>query len=152
MRSGIAWLGLAVALEEEGAELKLRKLGSVAAFGGLEATALWQGDTLAFTGVEREVDRPEGSARCSSSPRLRELLEESSFLEWVAVHQTLKKRPEAEEKRNIVGGRLQVALQIADLTVWRYGYLTDNAKLERPWRPDENHLACLSPERSKYLL
>lgn len=43
----------------------------------------------------------------------------SSFLEWVAVHQTLKKRLEAEEKRNIVGGRLQVALQIADLTAVR---------------------------------
>lgn len=41
------------------------------------------------------------------------------FLEWVVVHQILRKRPEAEEKRNIVGGHLQVAHQIADLTAVR---------------------------------
>ncbi|KAJ7324821.1 hypothetical protein JRQ81_017841, partial [Phrynocephalus forsythii] len=41
------------------------------------------------------------------------------ILKWVAIHQTLKKRVEAKEKRSTVGGRLQAVLLIAELTAVR---------------------------------
>lgn len=41
------------------------------------------------------------------------------LLQWVAVHQILKKRVEAEEKRNIEGDHLQAVLPIVELTAVR---------------------------------
>lgn len=38
------------------------------------------------------------------------------MLKWVAIHQTLKKRLKAEEKRNIVKGHLQAVPQIVEVT------------------------------------